>query len=125
MKTTAANFAGALAVAITAGCSGVPTSGEAPSSRPGRVDPEWFTLAVADSRRTMEVRCADFAPLEIVMTSAPMYEACIGDASAAAIAAREAAYRDALGRCISASRAGAVAACCFPQVTDQVEVMAD
>ena len=107
------------------GCSAVSNSSEAPSMRHGRAEPEWLTQAVAESQRTMEVRCDAFAPLEIVMTPAPMYSACIGEASAAAIAAREAVYREALANCIAAGPATTAVACCFIRVTDQRAIMAE
>jgi len=108
---------------ILGACSGTSGSTENRAYRAGESEPEWFRTAVATSHETMEVRCADFAPLEIVMTSAPLYVACIGDASMAAIAAREQVYREALERCSSEHEEHGSVSCCFSKVTDQRDLM--
>ncbi len=122
MMRRPARVAIAIAIPVLGGCSGTSGSKDV-RAEPGGTEPEWFTNAVAASRETMEMRCDDFAPLEILRTSAPLYVACIGEASMAAIASREKVYRDALSTCISDHRVARPVSCCFRAVTDQHELM--
>jgi len=108
---------------IVDGCAGTAGSNDGRAYQPGETEPEWLTKAVVASREAMEVRCADFAPLEILMTSAPLYAACVGDASVAAIASRERVYREALGRCVAEHHRPGPVSCCFTEVTDQRDIM--
>jgi hypothetical protein len=61
----------------------------------------------------MAPRCAELAPLEIVMTDDPLYVACEEEASDAAWAAWREVYDRALAECVADVRADGRGACCF------------
>ena len=65
----------------------------------------------------MQNRCVDLAPLEVVYTSDPTFEACMADAEVVAANARFKVYSAALEECIASASPSGVGRCCFARVT--------
>lgn len=110
---------GFAAATLVVACSG--TSATTDISVPQSQRPPWFRQALEESRETMEVRCDDLAPLELVHSNDPMYEACVGEASAVAAGERQAEYEKSLQNCLSSKGSRG---CCFSRVTDNARAEA-
>lgn len=80
----------------------------------GRQEPAWLQRAVAESLQTMESRCLDHAPLEIIFTDDPLFAHCLDETETAARHARELVFRRGLNQCLAHPREG----CCFERVTN-------
>lgn len=110
---------------VFAACAGSGPYGEAPIPAEERGQrPAWLRRAIDESRRTLEERCSDFAPLENIppQTSSEVYFICQEEAGEAAREARQAVLQEALERCVADITQGGLGECCFSKVTDRVEL---
>lgn len=100
--------------AIACSSASAPAETLADSNLRPRNQPEWLRTALDQSREMMESRCVALAPLDLVYTSDPTFEACMAESSIISANALHTVYEDALRRCV-AQRASS---CCFAAVTD-------
>jgi hypothetical protein len=116
LKHNASKTICAAAILTIGGCA-VSSTQEASSARdPGW--PDWLKRALDESERTLEMRCDDFAPLEVVYTEDPAYRACLRESAARVAHARKQVADDALSRCVTEAKAGKHTGCCFSKITD-------
>jgi hypothetical protein len=111
---------------LLVGCSAGSTATDTrPSELAATKQPEWFRSAVVESSRTMEPRCSEFAPLEIVFTDDPVWWACHRESMTAAASARHEVYADALKRCVADIHRTGAGSCCFSKVTSRATTEAE
>jgi hypothetical protein len=75
--------------------------------------PEWYRLAVEESRQALGTRCWERAPLGILGTEDPLFLDCNREATLVAAVAINEIYQSALERCIDDGRRGSRDGCCF------------
>ena len=112
----------AVAVALVVDC--IACSGAA-NPAPGtggtssvQVEPErpaWFRSAIDESRRTLEDRCWELAPLPVIYTDNPEFVECQRQAVVTSSEARRTMYDEALEQCVTSS---STSQCCFSKTTD-------
>jgi hypothetical protein len=101
-------------VAALVGCAEV---AETPATHAVGADrPAWFRAAVAESAHSLQYVGCDKAPLELINTDDPLWEACLVETATAAESARQRIYMDALNECVEWR--GVDPQCCFARITD-------
>jgi hypothetical protein len=99
------------------GCSS-PAVDASDSQRTGAHAGGWMAEAETDSRQSLEDRCGEHAPMDLVWTKHPDYLACTDRAERAVRDEWEALTRAAVEQCVSS---GGTAGCCFARRSADAE----
>jgi hypothetical protein len=106
----------ALLFVCVAGCSAYPAN-ENHLAVEAKTQPQWIRVAVAESAQTLESRCSEYAPLEIVYSDDALWDECQREAWSVVHDQRRRLYEEALNRCVDDAQRRGKGSCCFAKTT--------